>query len=1040
MTNEVDYVVVKKLGNGITVDVPFSFKITDEKSVVVVLENVKSGETITQRLNIDYTVDCNKTGGNVKFVVAPTEEYYIIVSRSTQTTQLKTFSTSPGFQASEIEKSYDEISCVLQEMSYDIKRSIKMPLGIETEDLNLPKPEATKALVWNVDGTGLVNSDISLSDVSDIADVVVEKANIVDEQTKQVEEMKNDVNETYLRTVDAKDGALAEIEKATNAQLGSAFVGEFVESPVPIESYKLHDTDGSKLAENNQFYGHFYDYMKRRKTDTDNNVTYYQLKDKRYSRRLWTKTQPVKDKVFNLGSLVTSVNNEYVPNIENAMVKYDNTTVTGFFKYRLCSESSDINASEYIVVKPDFEVYSSEKGADYNTHLVYEIGTGQIAHEFLNYSQNEFGNNVFGNNLGVIENVRILPAGEYEGETFDYGRIRIRYTSSDITYTNYYYYEPVAIIHTVSSEDKTFNHYSVDVIENEEITYNYNENFLTTREWVENNENRVEYRKLYLPDETDVENAPVPSENVFSYDSNGYITNYSYNKNIVDYYNSIQLSDALLSNKSYKVKKRDFRTGTTCKVTPDCFAYDGITGDVTNSIILDGYNPDITEFNDFNIEYDFVTPGTIANGQRLVTFYRAFYIYYSGTTGSIYGSWSSYKDNGVKYRVSAKDLGITLEPLKQYHLKLHMHKVTESLYSYTLIINDYVTGAIVGKYTIQVAKNYPPLNLYDKTGIKYISGVAQIDLRSLRINDYSLYGVETKNAERQLNHIYLPYVERKDDKYTYIVTANGLTDDTATALMKFDFSDVVMRDELEDVIEKVSENTELSERVEALETGKQPVGDYATNENLEVVFQNIQTSLDEKQPIGDYATNERVDSLESRIPDDSSVFIDEDYIKENYYSKTEIDEKASLGMKYKGDVDTFEDLPTDAKVGDVYNIFYTDENYFWNGVRWDNLGINLVNYYKKDELDSMFVEKIPTNNNQLANGAGYLTTETDPVYMIDKPYIAWKTDLPTNVSELNNDAGFLTSETLGTNYYTKTEIDNLFGDIESLLDEINGGV
>ena len=96
----------------------------------------------------------------------------------------------------------------------------------------------------------------------------------------------------------------------------------------------------------------------------------------------------------------------------------------------------------------------------------------------------------------------------------------------------------------------------------------------------------------------------------------------------------------------------------------------------------------------------------------------------------------------------------------------------------------------------------------------------------------------------------------------------------------------------------------------------------------------------------------------------------------------------------------------------------------------------LSNYYTKEETDNL----IPTNNNQLVNGAGYITadyhdstkqnvitdlatirsgaskgatalqsyTETDPVYIADKPNIALKSEIPTKVSSLTNDANYQT--------------------------------
>ena len=57
------------------------------------------------------------------------------------------------------------------------------------------------------------------------------------------------------------------------------------------------------------------------------------------------------------------------------------------------------------------------------------------------------------------------------------------------------------------------------------------------------------------------------------------------------------------------------------------------------------------------------------------------------------------------------------------------------------------------------------------------------------------------------------------------------------------------------------------------------------------------------------------------------------------YTKTEIDQKISGGMHYKGSVQTVADLPASGnEVGDFYNVIATGENYAWDGSAWDLTG------------------------------------------------------------------------------------------------------
>lgn len=66
-----------------------------------------------------------------------------------------------------------------------------------------------------------------------------------------------------------------------------------------------------------------------------------------------------------------------------------------------------------------------------------------------------------------------------------------------------------------------------------------------------------------------------------------------------------------------------------------------------------------------------------------------------------------------------------------------------------------------------------------------------------------------------------------------------------------------------------------------------------------------------------------------------------------------IDTHISNIFTYKGQVDTYNDLPTeDNKIGDCYNVINTGANYVWNGEDWDKLSetFDFSIYVTKDEL------------------------------------------------------------------------------------------
>ena len=129
----------------------------------------------------------------------------------------------------------------------------------------------------------------------------------------------------------------------------------------------------------------------------------------------------------------------------------------------------------------------------------------------------------------------------------------------------------------------------------------------------------------------------------------------------------------------------------------------------------------------------------------------------------------------------------------------------------------------------------------------------------------------------------------------------------------------------------------------------------------------------------------------------------------NAYTKEEVDAKASSFMKYKGQVDTTNKLPSEPNVGDVYNVKSTGANYCWNGESWDKLSedIDLSGYLTKSEANTEFALKANTADVEaaLVFKAGKSETEAALALKADKTELP---TIPTNVSSFANDAGYLT--------------------------------
>ena len=120
MANEVDYNPCQYKGNGVTREFSFNWKVIEKEELIVSLELVSTGDETILTRGSDYTAQVNAIGGYVVLTTAPSEDYFVNIRRLTSNYQSKGYSTSSGFQGSEIEKSFDKVSCCLQDMQHGI--------------------------------------------------------------------------------------------------------------------------------------------------------------------------------------------------------------------------------------------------------------------------------------------------------------------------------------------------------------------------------------------------------------------------------------------------------------------------------------------------------------------------------------------------------------------------------------------------------------------------------------------------------------------------------------------------------------------------------------------------------------------------------------------------------------------------------------------------------------------------------------------------------------------------------------------------------
>ena len=142
---------------------------------------------------------------------------------------------------------------------------------------------------------------------------------------------------------------------------------------------------------------------------------------------------------------------------------------------------------------------------------------------------------------------------------------------------------------------------------------------------------------------------------------------------------------------------------------------------------------------------------------------------------------------------------------------------------------------------------------------------------------------------------------------------------------------------------------------------------------------------------------------------------------ENAYTKTEVDGMVAGTFHFRGEQDSYDSLPTDAKEGDVWQV--GEKEYAWDGNDWVELGFNIdLSAY----ATSADVAKDYATKNELTTGLGTKANSAD-VYT--------KTQIDGQVSTLNTN---INAKANSADVYTKTDADALLNNKAAKATSLSG--
>lgn len=151
-------------GNDAATSFPFDFKIFDESDLRVVLRDALTAEYLLT-LDVDYSVSMNPDqnadpGGTITYPLSgsplATGER-LTVTTDLELSQQTVFTNLGKFFPATVEDTFDRVTMLLRQIQAESVRAIRVPVSLSDVLTDLPTPVPGAGLVWNEDGTAIVN-------------------------------------------------------------------------------------------------------------------------------------------------------------------------------------------------------------------------------------------------------------------------------------------------------------------------------------------------------------------------------------------------------------------------------------------------------------------------------------------------------------------------------------------------------------------------------------------------------------------------------------------------------------------------------------------------------------------------------------------------------------------------------------------------------------------------------------------------------------------------------------------------------------------
>lgn len=196
----------------------------------------------------------------------------------------------------------------------------------------------------------------------------------------------------------------------------------------------------------------------------------------------------------------------------------------------------------------------------------------------------------------------------------------------------------------------------------------------------------------------------------------------------------------------------------------------------------------------------------------------------------------------------------------------------------------------------------------------------------------------------------------------------------------------------------------VKDKINTVENKIPNVSGFATKTELNTKATEIEAKIPTVDGLASRdELNNAIAGVEAKIPNISG-----------YATEAYVNTKLTAVYKYCGSVKTKASLPSNANIGDVYNVETDGMNYAWDGTVWDSLGSTSIDVSTKQDV-LVSGSNIKSINGESILGPGNINVLTEHQSLAGYAKIE---NVPTKVSQLTNDESYATQDWVTENFST----------------------